>query len=566
GAAVTPKTGVTATGRAVALDLSANTTGVLVQQTKATATSAPSITGDVRLGSGDDRIELLGGTLTGNMSFGNGADTLIIDAAGVATGRITDTDGRLTLDVREGRLAVSNTDAVQLSALSVGAKGVLAVTIDGAANTATRFNVSGAATLASGAQFDLNLASLVRGSKSYEIVRAGTLQAGAIGANLVGAPYLYSAGLRTDTANNAIIVDVRPKTASELGLNRSGTQAYAAVFDSLDRSDAIEAAFLAQKTQAGFDALYDQMLPDHSGGALMSAQAISQAISQAAAQPVSRSTIGGMGVWAQEILFHIDRDREDAMGFKSNGFGLAAGLELIGQANAVGLSASFVTTDYKDKDAATGERVAMNYFEGGAYWRMQAGALSADARGGIGYVSFDSERKFSGAGVNLTSDADWSGWLVDAHAGAAYHVEAGWLYARPEVSVDYLRLSEGDYQESGGGVGFDLDVDKRKGDLLTAQGLVAIGARFGQDVYWSPEVKVGYRAKLAGDPGRTTARFAAGGGSFTLDPEDAYSGGFIGRVGVKGGTDAVLYSIEGGGVFDDGYREYDLRAVIKFQF
>jgi outer membrane autotransporter protein len=381
----------------------------------------------------------------------------------------------------------------------------------------------------------------------------------------VGAPYLYVASLRSDAANNALIVDVKPKTASELGLNRSGSQAYAAVFNALDKDDAIEAAFLAQKTKAGFTGLYDQMLPDHSGAALMSAQAISQAISQAASLPVARETIAGLGVWAQEIMFRIDRDREDALGFRSNGFGLAAGVEMAGEVNAVGLNASFVSTDYKDKGAASGERVAMNFFEGGAYWRLQMGGLRADARGGLGHVSFDSERKFAGAGVNLNADAKWSGWLAEAHAGAAYEVWAGWFYARPEVSADYLRLSEDSYKESGGGAGFDLNVAKRKGDLLTGQALLAIGARIGDEAYWSPEVKVGYRAKLAGSPGRTTAQFA-GGNPFTLDPEAAYSGGVVARVGIKGGLNNVVYTVDGGGVFDSGYREYDLRAAVKFIF
>ncbi|MEO8114734.1 MAG: autotransporter domain-containing protein, partial [Phenylobacterium sp.] len=292
-ATATGKSATAPVGRAIALDLQANTTGVIVRQTKATADSKPAIIGDVLLGAGDDRIELSGGTLTGAMAFGAGADTLVVDGAAIASGRITDTDGRLTLDIRDGRLAVANTGVLQISALSLGAKGVLAVTVDPAANAATRFDVSGAATIAAGAQVDLTLASLVRGAKSYEIIRAGSLQAGAAGANLAGAPFLYLASLRTDATARTLSVDIRPKTAGELGLNRSGAQAYGAVFDSLDRDARIEDAFLAAKTQAGFQALYDQMLPDHSGGALMSAAAISGAISQAVGQALPHDGNGG---------------------------------------------------------------------------------------------------------------------------------------------------------------------------------------------------------------------------------------------------------------------------------
>jgi len=40
------------------------------------------------------------------------------------------------------------------------------------------------------------------------------------------------------------------------------------------------------------------------------------------------------------------------MGFKSDGFGFAAGYDLQGEANALGVNASFVTTDVKDRGAA----------------------------------------------------------------------------------------------------------------------------------------------------------------------------------------------------------------------
>ncbi|HVI32243.1 autotransporter outer membrane beta-barrel domain-containing protein [Phenylobacterium sp.] len=562
----TPKSGSTRIGQAIALDLRANTSGATVRQTKATSTSAPSITGDVLFGSGADRLEIAGGTMTGAMAFGAGADSLVVDAGGVVTGRLTDTDGRLTVAVGEGRLAVTNTETIQLSALSLGAKSVLAVTIDGQAGTATRFNVAGATTIASGAQFDLNLASLLRGAQSYEIVRTGDLQVtGGTAVSVVGAPWLYRAELRTDTATDTVAVDIRPKTAAELGLNRSQSQAYAGVFEALDRNAGIEAAFLAQKDQAGFERLYDQLLPDHSGGAIMSAQAISMAISAAIAHRNPDDAAGGSGLWAQEIIFQIDRDAEDALGFESEGFGLAAGFELVGVNQSVGINGSFVSADFNDKVASAGERVAMNFVEGGLYWRLQAGGLQADVRGGLGYVSFDSKRILAATDLNLRSDADWNGWLAEAHAGVSYQASLGWLYARPELSVDYLRLSEDGYTETGGGDGFDLTVEDRKGDLLTGQALLAIGARFGDEFWWSPEVKVGWRAKLSGDPGQTTARFGTG-TPFTLDAEDVYSGGAVARIGVRGGTNQVLYAIDGGGTFDDGYSEYDLRAVVRFLF
>jgi hypothetical protein len=562
-ATTSAKTGSTARGQAVALDLSANTTGATVRQTKATSTSTPAIVGDVLFGAGADRLELLGGSLTGDLSFGSGADTLLIDGGASAAGRLIDSDGQLTVDLREGRLALANKGAVQMSALSVGAKGVLAVTVDPLANQATQLNVSGAATLASGSKVEVGLTSLLKDAKSYEIIRAGSLSAPSTGLTLAGAPYLYAAGLKT--SGSALVLDLRPKTAAELGLNRSGAEAYSAVFAALPKNAGIESAFLAQTDKAGFMDLYDQMLPDHSGGALMSAHAISGAISQAVARPVARTGEAYSGVWAQEILFHIDRDRDQAQGFKSQGFGLASGVEALGQYNALGLSGSFVSTDYKDQGAAAGERISMNFFEAGLYWRFQAGGLAAEARTGLGYVSFDSERLIASKSVNLSTKAEWNGWLVDGHLGAAYEGRMGAFHVRPELSLDYLRLREKGYEEKGAGAGFDLKVDERTGHLLTGEALLALGARFGAEFSWGPEVKVGWRTKLAGDPGVTTARFS-GGEAFKLHAEDLAAGGAVARLGVFGEGSQFAYSIDVGGVFDDGYREYDLRAVVRFLF
>lgn len=561
---ITTPTGVAQTGRTVALDLSANTAGATIRQLSFSTTEVPAIGGDVLFGSGSDRLELLAGSLTGTMSFGAGDDALVIAGGATASGRIVDTDGRLAIDVQDGRLTVGNTETVNLTSLNLGAKGVLAVNIDPTL-TAARFSVAGAASIASGAQVDVTLTAISRGSKSYQIVQAQSLTVGQAGATLAGAPWLYRASLRADQAAGAVFVDVRPKTTAELGLNRSGAQAFDAVFASLDKDDAIEQAFLAQKTKDGFDALYDQMLPDHSGGVLMSAAAISAGISSAVAQPMAIDATSGTGVWAQEVVFNIRQDRSDALGFKSQGFGFAAGYDLQGEANALGVNASFVTTDVKDRGAAAGEEISMNLFGAGLYWRFDGGPLQVAARGGVGYAFFDGDRRLVSETLNLRANSKWNAWMVDAFAGASYEVRMGSLYVRPEGSLSYLRLAEDGYREKDGGAGFNLIVDKRTGDLLAGEALLAVGWRFGDEAYIAPEIKGGYRARLAGGPARTTARFE-GGEEFTLDPETVFKGGYVARAGFRGGADRVLYAVNGGMTKDGDYEEYDVRATIRFQF
>jgi hypothetical protein len=115
-------------------------------------------------------------------------------------------------------------------------------------------------------------------------------------------------------------------------------------------------------------------------------------------------------------------------------------------------------------------------------------------------------------------------------------------------------------------MGFDLVVDKPQGRPPDRAGPGGAGREASAtNFYWSPEVKLGYRAKLMGDQGVTTASFA-GGTTFTLDPEDVAAGGLVARAGFKGGTEFVLFSVDGGGVFGDAYKEYDVHATLRFKF
>ena len=558
----------TVTGRAVAIDLSANGAGALVRQLSASATAkAPEMRGDLLFGAGADRLELLAGTYVGTLSFGAGTDSLLIDGGAIVGARLVDDDGALAVDIRKGTFALANSEPLRIGSLSLAADSHLLLSIDPAAATAPRFDVTGAATIASGAKIEVNLGSLLRDPREFEILRAGTLTLGDASTALTGAPYLYTANLRRD--GGSLYVGVRAKTATELELNRSGAQAYAAVFDRLDRDARIEAAFLAAESRDEFLGLYDQMLPDHSGGSLMSAAAISSALSSAIQQPIGRTEDGsGLAVWGQEILFNISRDAEDARGFKADGLGLAAGVERAGNGHALGIAASFVATTYDDRGAAADEEVVMQFAEASAYWRTEIGGLRAKLRGGLGHAWFDSDRKLVSAidGLDLTARGDWTGWLADAHAAASYELGSSWLIARPEVSVDYLFLKEKGYRESGGGEGFDLEVDSRDGHVLTGTAALSLGARFGGAFRWGPEIKAGYRQRLAGRAGVTTARFVSGGSDFSLSPEELPSGETMAQLAVRGETDGIAFSIEGGTAFDGAYEQYDLRAVVRFSF
>jgi hypothetical protein len=280
-AAITPATaGAAVTGQAIALDLRANTAGVTVRQTaNAVTTITPAIVGDVLFGSGAARLELLAGTLDGAVAFGSGADALKIDNGAKLTGALTDAGGGLAVDIVKGRLTATNAQTVALSSLNLGSAAELVMSLDPAAGAATRFDVSGAATIASGSKIGLRFASKLTGPASFTLIKAGSLTSGGLDQSLLGStPWLYKSALRVDAAQNSVIADVRRRTAAEAGLTRAEASAYDAVFANFDRDATVRDALLGKTDEKGFAGLYDQLLPDHAGGLF---QAMAQAATAA---------------------------------------------------------------------------------------------------------------------------------------------------------------------------------------------------------------------------------------------------------------------------------------------
>ena len=106
-------------------------------------------------------------------------------------------------------------------------------------------------------------------------------------------------------------------------------------------------------------------------------------------------------------------------------------------------------------------------------------------------------------------------------------------------------------------------VDSRSGSHLTGSLGLTAGARFGRELWWGPEVTVGYRARLAGDPGSTTARFRGRNTPFTLNAEDVNGGGLQIRVAMRAGSSRGYIALEGGGEVDSDYERYDIRIVVR---
>ena len=572
------------TGKATAIDVSANTSGVTFTQKGipgaastgdpdtdgdgVTDSREPSTFGDIKLGSGADFLDIQNGLVLGDISFGAGADRLSISGGAFVRGAITNSDGLLDIDISKGTLDARQTGVTTISNLNIGADGDLIVTLDPASGTNSGFKVNGVANVATGAGLGVRFNSLLKDPARFTIIDANTLNVGTIDADAIQAnsPYAFIVKAGADVAAGDIYVDARRRTAQEAGMISVEAAAYDSIYAALDKNEAIRNAILSQTGRDGFFGIYEQMLPDHSGGPLLSLASGVDAVTRALTGRNASAAPGETSAWVQEINFYADKDKTDTYGFRSEGFGVAGGIERGTSMGAVGLSAAFTSSDLEDPEAAAEEVLSANLLELGLYWRAQGQYWTTWARAAGGYASFNATRKLVADGVNLKNESDWHGFTLAAAGGASYERTLGRVNIRPEIYGEYFSLNEGARSEKGGGDGFDLDIDKRDGHIFSGVAAVNIGYGFGQNGWIRPEVRLGWRQNFSVDAGTTIARFASGGDAFTLAPASIEGGGPILGFRMNIGNELGMLAITGDAELLEDYVRYTLLLRASFKF
>jgi hypothetical protein len=623
-ASITPSaTGLTTTGSNVGLDLHNNTSGVVLTMTQApqttstvvtansittttvttgpvvqnttgaaitssttssdgktvttvTTPAAPSIVGDVLLGSGNNTVDLEAGTVAGKLDLGSGIASMTLNNGASYTGGLFYSGSGLALNIVNGSLTTTNAATLRASSLNIGANGTLNFAIDPANNKATNFIVSGAATIASGAKLGINLVSLLPGPQTYTLIKAGSLSVSGADVSLASeVPYLFFASVASNQAAGTLNLTVRQKTASEMGLNPGESAALSGVYNALPKDAAIESALFAQYDKAGFTKLYDQLLPDYSGGIFRAASEASRTISRLTSEPNQiENPTGSRGAWAQQFFIGADQARGDSPAFRAGGFGYVGGVETGGMGfGAVGATAAFVAVNLSDPHSPGDNRTGMSGLEGGLYWQGETGGLALDARIGAGFDWFSARRQFlvfdsTGAiTTNRQTKGSWTGYSLTGHFGAAYNIDLGsTFFVRPQVHFDYFRLDEGSYTERFGGDGMNLAYDNRVGDEASGTASMVFGAKLGRTFIWRPQLELGVRDVFSGTAGDTTARFAAGGSAFTLSPDDITGPSGVARIKLKGSSEYYEVGIEAGGEVKSRYGEGDFKLTVRVLF
>lgn len=555
--------------------------------------AAPIMRGDILFGSGDDRLELLDGEFIGDVNFGTGSDVLVIDGA-TFTGAINsaktygdDTnaptfDNDLLVDVTNGRIVLTSSDALVLRDAVFRNGGVLDVTIDNTQTGAAFLSASGDVTFESGSNLAVSLGNVIGLGGEFEVVTAdGALSIADENAVLTtsDAPYLYRAAFsRSQTDPNTLLLTLELKTTEEMGMNVNQAAAFDEAIAAFEAMDTIGAAFAGLRTEAAFFAAYDQLLPEYAASAIQFALASNDAAAGALETRLRNARMSPddlAGVWIQEFGYFADRS-ETAFGpgYRGQGVGVAVGLDRpVGPFYAVGVQLSGAASEIEEVGGFDEPMIAISGQFGG-YAAMDVGGFDINGSIGIGYDYYESERNILIDDFSAVLTADWSGWHVAASAQAGRDFVMGRWTLRPEASLSYLSLFESGFAEQveqAPAVGtvddLALVVDDRDSSVLLGAAGVSLSRRYGTDVsWWAPSLRVAYRGEFSGGDADTTARFGPNGDPFTLRAEELSNSGVLVGFGLSAGSNYSTFSFAYDADIRDDFIRHVARLVIRLTF
>ena len=575
----------------IALDLSANTGGVTFLQEQREDDDpdddevplAPFTVGEIRLGSGDDSVTSTAGALVGGIDFGAGDDRLALSGTEF-TGNLSNEDG-LDISLENGSvLTVTSGTPVDITSASFDATSTFRPTVDGETGTASALQASGAISFAAGATIDPLLTNLINGDTigndagtDFVIASAAELSVGDLAALNAGDDGSFLFDTQFNQVGDTLVVTVDLRNAAELGLDVTQTglaaSAFNATLQALQANPALGNEIANLSTAGEFYSAYNQLLPEFAAASRQFVVANSDGAVGAVANHLDsarRSPEKPGGAWLQEFAYFADRDLAGlSEQYRGEGFGFAAGIDTaLGPFHAVGLNIGFASTEIEDV-VGLDEPLDMTTLLGGLYAGFASGSLGVDAFVGGGLNEFEQNRRVSVGDFSGTSLGEWNGTHVNAGLRAGYDVALGErFWARPVISLDYLRLSEDAYVETGP-LGLALDVDSRTSEMGALTGLLNFGATFqGQRTWIRPSVRVGYRNEFLSDPVLTSYRFAGIDNAVaaqTLSSDFPSSGVLVGfSVAAGSGFSSVGFDFDSD--IRDGFIRHTGRIVVRLLF
>lgn len=352
--------------------------------------------------------------------------------------------------------------------------------------------------------------------------------------------------LTTPGGQSELVLNLRPKTAAQLGLTGEAKTMFPFVNAALTASktnllpdDALGAAIIKGIVNpASAEKVFSQFAPDVSGNE----RAIAISLTDEATGPVAarQRTLrmyanqgGDFTLWGEEYAQFIDdKGTEPAGGlsnFKDHGFGFTLGADVGDPKDGwYGAALTFFNGDATEV-APRNAKAEDEWFMLTGYTDWRGRHLFLDTQASVGLGNIKGKRFLviadpNGSPVPLAAreaDSKRSGLLgaLGATTGAVFNF--GSLVVMPEISLDGMTMREEGYTETGGGNGgngdgFDLVTKPYYATSLRT--FLGADSRIDVDLgsfVLQPEARLGYRFDFLNDPVKVRAAFAS-------DPNDTF--------------------------------------------
>ena len=378
--------------------------------------------------------------------------------------------------------------------------------------------------------------------------------------------------IATGTPANQLAVDITRKSATELGLNTSQGAAYNALYAAMGADAELGGVFLGIRSGELFRSTVDQLLPDHAGATFRMISQGTRTMGRLTTDPAGPIVLAGkLRIALEAGAWGGSKQQATNQHYKYDGLGAALSAEMDIGLGFIGADLTWIWNE----NLVNGEtqNITSNAYMAGAHWRGSWGGISAFARGGIGTVDFKSKRNFQGAGtsgpVNRTMTGNWDGTVTHFSAGISGEGGGKTFFFRPSVQIDYVRLTEKGWSETGGTTAGNMTIAARASKDLSLEGGLTLGIDFSgrsnRDSNWfRVEAEGGRRQLLDGEAGATTARYGAG-TPFTLQAEELRSG-WYGRLRALGGSSDFQMGGEAGVETGNGKAGFSFRGTLRMPF
>ncbi len=587
------------TGKSVAVDLSANTTGV-------TFTNSGAIFGDVYLGGGNSTVSLSNSTISGGvllqqgasktgnstvtldkatiadkLYLGNGNNTLILNNSSEITQGVSTGTGQTALTVNQSKITLVGNEAFNASTATFSSGSSLKFDLSSVAPTGPVLNATGAVDFAAGSQVTAAFTGILTSTQTYTLIQAGSLTSGS-GVPLsqfATAPSSFLNSTQFTSTANSLVLTVRPKTAAELDLGPNATTVYNLLATPVNKDTGLATAISAQGSKETFTAALRQLLPDTSGAS----QQVALNTQDMAAGEIRRRLVGVAkngnpthasgdvsSFWMQAIGdYSVQNSQGEQQGFDAWGLGIAFGTDMpLGDHTNVGIS--FVET-WHSADLHVSKISPTQFYStmGYAYGRTDLGQAYVQAIAGGGLNSYNQARHVGIDTTTRIANGAWKGYQYGGAVEAGYSARWDDYSITPFLRGTYLKMHEDGYTETGGGPAVNLVVGAKDPDASTRG---SVGFNFDRnfpvyfDSYIEAEFRANYTREFSHSAVALNAAFASGGPTFVNVGTSREPNRFTAGFGIAGKDSYSSISLDYDMEVGKGYLAHIAGVTARFRF